>query len=274
MTAQARTTTDLPLVAFTTELGADLTGLSVSQLRRWDRTGFFQPWRVNPNRRRAYSRIYSLPDVIALRAIAELREAGASFVEVKRHRNLLEPGEIGDWPAPSFHVVGTRLFASRDEALAVLHEKSGQDEPVLINLDEVAARVEQRVRKLAERRPEEIGQITRNRWIMQGVPIIAGTRIPTETIAWFHDNGYALDGILKNFPRLTPEDVRAAIAFEKGPTQRPANSRWRNGSCRHPVGAPVAISFLIDEHLPVWNIRPLLEAPNPTAVLPSTCRGG
>lgn len=26
------------------------------------------------------------------------------------------------------------------------------------------------------------------------------------------------------------------------------------------MGAPVSISFLVDEHLPVWNIRPLLEA--------------
>jgi uncharacterized protein (DUF433 family) len=215
MTAQARTRTDLPLVAFTADLVADLTGLSVSQLQRWDRTGFFQPWRVDPNRRRAYSRIYSLPDVIALRAIAELREAGASFAEVKRHRNLLEPGENGDWPAPSFHVVGTRLFVSRDKALAALRTKRGQYEPVTSNLVEVAARVEQGMRKVAERRREEIGQFRRSRWIMHGVPIIAGTRIPTDTIAWFHDNGFALDWSLKNFSHLASEDVRAAIAFEK-----------------------------------------------------------
>lgn len=90
-----------------------------------------------------------------------------------------------------------------------------QGEPLTVDLDEVKALVEQDVRKLAERGPEEIGQVMRNRWIMSGVPIIAGTRIPTETIAWFHDNGYALDWILENFPRLTAEDIEAAIAFEK-----------------------------------------------------------
>ena len=68
--------------------------------------------------------------------------------------------------------------------------------------------------RLSERLPEEIGQVVRHRGIMQGVPIIAGTRIPTETIAWFHDHGYSLREILENFPRLTPEDVEAAIAFE------------------------------------------------------------
>ena len=66
--------------------------------------------------------------------------------------------------------------------------------------------------------------MTRNRWIMSGVPIIAGTRIPTETIAWFHDNGYALDWILENFPRLTPQDVQAALAFE---SDRDAANRER-----------------------------------------------
>jgi uncharacterized protein (DUF433 family) len=56
--------------------------------------------------------------------------------------------------------------------------------------------------------------VIRRRAIMQGVPIIAGTRIPTETIAWFHDHGYSLGEILENYPRLTPQDVEAAIAFE------------------------------------------------------------
>jgi uncharacterized protein (DUF433 family) len=209
------TTTNLPLVAFTTRLVADLTGLSVSQLQRWDRNGFFQPWRADPNRRRPHNRIYSLPDVVALRAIAELRKAGASFAEVRRVRNMLVPDESGDWPVRSFHVVGSHIFVSRDEALSAQGEGSRQGELVTVDLDEVTAIVEQGVRKLAERRPEEIGQVTRNRWIMSGVPIIAGTRIPTETVAWFHDNGYALDWILENFPRLTPEDVQAAIAFEK-----------------------------------------------------------
>jgi uncharacterized protein (DUF433 family) len=209
--------TPLPLVAFTAQLVADLTGLSVSQLQRWDRNGFFQPWRADSNRRRPYSRIYSLPDVFALRAIAELRRAGASFAEVKRVRSMLVPDENGQWPVQSFHVVGKRIFVSRDEALAARGGKNQADEPVTVDLSEVTAFIEHGVRKLEERRPEEIGQVARNRWIMSGVPIIAGTRIPTQTIAWFHDNGYTLDWIVENFPRLMPEDVQAAIAFEKKP---------------------------------------------------------
>jgi uncharacterized protein (DUF433 family) len=83
-----------------------------------------------------------------------------------------------------------------------------------IDMAAVAGEVEEAIRRLPERLPEEIGQVVRRRGIMRGVPIIAGTRIPTETIAWFHGHGYSLTEIIENFPRLTPRDVEAAIAFE------------------------------------------------------------
>lgn len=204
-----------PLIAFTADTVADLTGLSVSQLRRWDRTGFFSPWRADPNRRRPYSRLYSLDNVIALRVIARLREAGVSFANLKPIVPLLEPGENGEWPARCFHVVGARVFLSWDEAAAHLHA-AAHDEPTVLSLDSVIADIETAVERLRHRTSEQIGKVTRNRGIMRGAPVIAGTRIPTATIVWFHDNGYALDWILKEFPRLTAEDVRVAVDFERG----------------------------------------------------------
>ena len=65
----------------------------------------------------------------------------------------------------------------------------GQGEPTTIELKSVIADVAEAIERLRERRPEHIGQVTRNRGILGGVPIIAGTRIPTETIAWFHGHG-------------------------------------------------------------------------------------
>jgi uncharacterized protein (DUF433 family) len=56
--------------------------------------------------------------------------------------------------------------------------------------------------------------VTRTRGIMRGAPVIAGTRIPTEIIAWFASHGYSLSEILENFPRLTAKDVEAVVAFE------------------------------------------------------------
>lgn len=204
-----------PLIAFAADTAAALTGLSVSQLRRWDRTGFFPPWRADPNRRRPYSRLYSLDNVIALRTIAKLREAGVSFANVKPIVPMLEPKPDGEWPVRCFYVVGNRVFLSRDEAAAARPNATAPDGPTVLALSSVMAEVETAVERLRHRTPEQIGTVTRNRGIMRGAPVIAGTRIPTATIAWFHDSGYALDWILKEFPRLTAEDVRVAVDFER-----------------------------------------------------------
>lgn len=204
----------LPLVAFDLDAVARITGLSTAQLRRWDRIAFYQPAYADPNRRRPGSRIYSKNDVIALKVIAELRKRGASLSEIKLKLPHLAPDENSEWPTPELHVVGRRVVICREDAGELDEAPCHSSGAKPIDLAATLADVEDGITRLPERLPEEIGQITRRRAIMQGAPVIAGTRIPTETIAWFHDNGYALSEILENFPRLTPRDVEAAIAFE------------------------------------------------------------
>ncbi len=204
----------IPFTAFDIDAVARLTRLSVSQLQRWDRLGFFHPSLADPNRRRPYSRIYSLDDVIALRMIAKLRAAGVPLTRLKPVLDLLAPDEQGNWPARTLYVVGTQVFASRDEANAASARSQQDNGFTIVDLASVVAEVEAGIARLGERRPEQIGQITRTRGIMRGAPVIAGTRIPPETIAWFASHGYSLTEILENFPRLTPKDVEAAVAFE------------------------------------------------------------
>ena len=61
------------IAAFSEDQVERLTGLSKAQLRYWDRTGFFAPKLAEEDRRRAYSRLYSFKDVVALRTISVLR---------------------------------------------------------------------------------------------------------------------------------------------------------------------------------------------------------
>jgi uncharacterized protein (DUF433 family) len=133
---------------------------------------------------------------------------------------MLRPAENGEWPAHCFSVVGNRVFLSRNEAAATAHQTEGQVESTTLALSSVISEVDAAVERLRHRTPEQIGKVRRHRGIMRGAPIIAGTRIPTATIAWFHDNGYALDWILKEFPRLTAEDVRVAVDFERSQEAR------------------------------------------------------
>jgi uncharacterized protein (DUF433 family) len=49
--------------------------------------------------------------------------------------------------------------------------------------------------------------------VMMGKPVIAGTRIPVETIVRQFAAGANMQWVLKGFPGLTEEDVRAALAY-------------------------------------------------------------
>ncbi|MFZ3383441.1 MAG: DUF433 domain-containing protein [Candidatus Methanoperedens sp.] len=55
--------------------------------------------------------------------------------------------------------------------------------------------------------------ITSDPKIMMGKPVIAGTRVTVEIILEKLSAGETVEQILEAHPRLTPEAIRAALAF-------------------------------------------------------------
>ena len=49
--------------------------------------------------------------------------------------------------------------------------------------------------------------------VMLGKPVIRGTRIPVELLLRKLGEGAAYEDLLDAYPRLTVEDIRAALAF-------------------------------------------------------------
>ena len=49
--------------------------------------------------------------------------------------------------------------------------------------------------------------------VMTGKPVIRGTRIPVELIVRMLAQGISESEILREYPRLKPEDIRAALAY-------------------------------------------------------------
>jgi uncharacterized protein (DUF433 family) len=49
--------------------------------------------------------------------------------------------------------------------------------------------------------------------VMGGKPVIRGTRVPIEMILRKLGAGMTSEAIIRDHPRLTPEDIRAAQAF-------------------------------------------------------------
>ena len=55
--------------------------------------------------------------------------------------------------------------------------------------------------------------ITRDEKVCGGQPVIKGTRVPLRTVLASLAEGASVEEIVRDFPTLTPESVRAVIAF-------------------------------------------------------------
>ena len=59
-----------------------------------------------------------------------------------------------------------------------------------------------------------VGQIRRSRFINHNAPVVAGTRIPVRAIKRFAAAGYSHEQIIKEYPDLKEDDVKAALAYD------------------------------------------------------------
>ena len=203
------------LVAFTADHVCRLTGLSQHQLRYWDETDFFSPTIVPTFGRRAFGRIYSFRDVVGLRAISVLRnQYRVSLQELRRVGAWLRQRfEVRTpWASMRLGIAGRRVVFVDPSTSLPTEATSGQQ--VVLTFQPIANDMSAAAAKLRERTADEIGQVVRNRYVVQNSWVIAGTRVPTQAIWNFHKAGFATSDILREYPVLVEKDVRAAIAFE------------------------------------------------------------
>ncbi len=203
------------LLAFTSDHVVSLTGLSKHQLRYWDQTEFFTPTLIDDHRRRAFGRIYSFRDVVGLRTISVLRnEHRIPLQELRRIGEWLRTQYQTPWASLRFYLKGrTVVFA--DPGSDTFLEAVGTKQSVLqMSLEPIANDMRNAADRLRERQADQLGQIQRNRYVVHNAWVVAGTRIPTEAIWNFHSAGFGTSAIIREYPRLTEEDVRVAIEFE------------------------------------------------------------
>lgn len=199
--------------AFSEEHASRLSGVSLNQLRAWDRDGFFCPSYGVEKRHVPYGRIYSFRDIVSLRVLNDLRNnKKIPLSHLRAVSNKL--AHLGDakWTSTTLYVLGKRVVLddprtnSREDAL------SGQrifDIPLRV----VIASTRRAVRELNRRAGDQVGQVSRARFVAQNVPVLAGTRIPVASIRDFADAGYSVSKIIREYPGLTERDVQAALEY-------------------------------------------------------------
>jgi DNA-binding transcriptional MerR regulator len=194
-----------------------LTGLSLGQLRYWDRTKFFCPQYASDNRHDPFSRVYSFRDLVGLETLATLRKRNKVPLQELRKVNswLREQYETETpWASLTFAVEGRKVFVGAQQNQSFVEALSGQ-EVVLVRLKEVVRKLEERIGQLRNRPRQEIGAIERHRFVARNAHVLAGTRIPTVAVWQLHEAGYPPRAIIREFPTLKLRDVNAAIAFEQ-----------------------------------------------------------
>jgi DNA-binding transcriptional MerR regulator len=201
------------LLAFTTEHVCRLTGLTARQVRYWDDTGFFSPTLVH-GVRRAFGRIYSFRDVVGLRTIAILRQK-LPLQELRRVGEWLLQHHQTPWSSLRLGLAGKRVVFFDPASGVAVEARTGEQTVLAIALEPIASEMQRAAERLRERQSDEHGQIVQHRNVVHNAFTLAGTRVPTEAVWEFHRVGYKPEAIIREFPRLTKKDVKAAILFER-----------------------------------------------------------
>lgn len=196
-------------LAFPDKRAAELAGISMRQLRHWEKTGLVVPSVRRQIGPRNTVRLYSFQDLVELLVVAELRHRpGISLQHIRRLVSYL--GTM-DFDAPLREL----KFATRGQEIYInFPDGSWSGDPVpdqvifrqAIALDDVVAKIG----RARERDPAAAGALTSRRGVRRSKPVFADTRIPVAAVQRYLEAGYDTAAIIREYPSLTPEDVETA----------------------------------------------------------------
>ncbi|WP_198033051.1 DUF433 domain-containing protein [Methylosinus sp. PW1] len=200
--------------AFTEEQASRLTGITVNQLRYWDKTRLFCPQFAAADRRAPFSRVYSFQDIAALRVLNVLtKQYSVSVQHIREVAKRLCSMDNGAWARTTLYVL-KRKVNFVDPADGKQKEIVSGQYAIGIPLEKVVSDTKRDVQQMSERSSSMIGTVETHRHVVSNSPVIAGTRVPVKAIKSFADAGYTVEQIRSEYPTLTREDIEAAISYK------------------------------------------------------------
>jgi DNA-binding transcriptional MerR regulator len=202
--------------AFTSEKVCSLTGATPRQLQYWDEEGFLSP-SLRRGGGKGRRRLYTFRDLVSLRVVAQLRQAGISLQLIRR---VVDHLRDLDYEHPlteiRFWAVDGELYFREAQTLRSGRRPAQSIISGTVPLAAIVEELEADIVKLERREP---GKLEKRRGTLGSKLLIAGTRIPVASVQRLRDDGADEAEILTLYPDLTPADVRAALAVE-APSRR------------------------------------------------------
>jgi DNA-binding transcriptional MerR regulator/uncharacterized protein (DUF433 family) len=197
------------LLAVPDRRAAGLAGVSMAQLRYWERTGLVVPSIRRQLSERNTVRLYRFQDLLELLVAAELRHRpGISLQHIRRLVGFLhDEGFRAPLRELKFATHGSDIYVQYPDGTWAGDPHLGQLVfHQVISLDLLSARIE----ALSDRDPAAAGKVVRRRGVHGSGPIFAGTRILVATVQRYLSEGFGPADIIAEYPSLTPEDIETA----------------------------------------------------------------
>lgn len=199
-------------MAYATKMAAALTGATVSQLRHWrdPRTGPL----LAPEIQSGPRALYSFRDILALRTCVHLRQF-ASLQKIRAAVSNLR--DLGDRDhLASYKIISDaagNIQLVKDASALDLSRHPGHELLFAVDIAEVilpfAPRPGVLVPDLFRPRPN----VAVDPEMQSGFPVIAGTRVPYDSVAGLVADGVPLEEISDYYPAVTVEAARDAVDF-------------------------------------------------------------
>jgi uncharacterized protein (DUF433 family) len=196
--------------AFSEEQASRISGVSIYQLRQWDKEGFFPAAYGTIQHHVPFGRLYSFRDLVSLQVLNDLRND--KKIPLSHLRKVsAKLSDLGDqkWSGTTLYVLGRRVVLE-DPATKRREDVVSGQHVLNIPLRIVIKNTRSRIKEL-NRRESSVGQFTKGKFVAYNELVFSGTRIPVSIVIEFHEAGYTVAKILREFPDLTETDIEAAI---------------------------------------------------------------
>lgn len=198
---------DERLLAVTRDTAAKIARLSLRQVDYWAKTDLVPASIDGALGARQHIRLYSYLDLLALSVAAELKRRGVSLQHIRQIvRHLKARGYDRPLTQLTYATIDNQLYFQREDGTwegglrpdqIVLHE--------VLNLRPLRDRITEAV----QRDHTQLGRTERRRGTLGSKPVLAGTRIPVDTVRRYLLAGRSNADVLEAYPDLAEADIEA-----------------------------------------------------------------